>query len=173
MNNRARTPQGRRDDWETPPAFFAEIAERYGPFTLDAAALPHNAKVSTFYTPEDDGLRQPWLNRTWLNPPYGKQISPWLEKAVREAELGVTTVALLPAHTDTRWFHDLVLPYADLEFVRGRVQFIGTTSSNPTGSIIAVYRPKRAERAGRLAYHREGAALARAFVAGERERTAR
>ncbi len=143
--NRARDHTGRRDDWETPPAIFTEIAARYGPFTLDAAALPCNAKVSTFYTPDDDGLRQPWFNRTWCNPPYGKPLPAWLEKAIREARIGITSVLLLPANTDTAWFHDLVLPYADLEFVRGRINFIGSTSSNTKGSTIAVYRPERVQ----------------------------
>jgi phage N-6-adenine-methyltransferase len=141
--NRARAHTGRRDDWETPWPIFTEIAARYGPFALDAAALPCNAKVATFYTPDDDGLRQPWFNRTFCNPPYGKPLPDWLNKAIREARIGITSVLLLPSSTDPAWFHDLVLPYADLEFVRGRIKFIGSPSSNPKGSIIAVYRPER------------------------------
>src|SRR5262249_27110921 len=133
--NRVSKPESRRDDWETPWSVFNAIAERHGPFELDAAALPHNAKAAMFYTPEDDGLVQPWIPRTWLNPPYGRRLPLWLKKAVREAVINVTTVALLPAHTDTGWFHDLVLPYADLEFVRGRINFVGSASSNTVGSM--------------------------------------
>lgn len=141
--NRIRAHAGRRDDWETPPRVFERIAERFGPFALDAAALPCNAKVAPFYTPDDDGLILPWLNPTFCNPPYGRALPAWLKKAIREQARGITSVLLLPSNTDTAWFHDLVLPYAALEFVRGRINFVGSPSRNTKGSIIAVYRPER------------------------------
>jgi site-specific DNA-methyltransferase (adenine-specific) len=143
--NRIRAHAGRRTDWGTPWPVFTHITEHYGPFALDAAALPGNAKVTPYYTPDDDGLRQPWVNRTWCNPPYGRELPRWLEKAIHEAQRDVLSVLLLPSNTDTAWFHDLVLPYADITFVRGRINFVGSPSGNTKGSIIAVYRPERVQ----------------------------
>jgi phage N-6-adenine-methyltransferase len=122
-------------------AFEAE----FGSFDLDPAAELHTAKAPHFYTIEDDGLKCPWFGRVWLNPPYSKP-RPWLERAhratsTREAEM---VVALLPASVDTGWFHDAVLPYAELRFIRGRVRFLGwegTPIPSPKApSLVAIYR---------------------------------
>lgn len=132
-------------EWATPPEIFDPLNAEFG-FTLDPASSPWNAKAPTFYTAEDDGLSKPWAPHTvWLNPPYGRGIGLWLAKAVAEAKVGATVVALIPNNTDTAWFHDHVLPFAELRWVRGRVQFIGADGrrrkGNTTGSVIAVYRP--------------------------------
>src|SRR5262249_51140983 len=70
-DTRVHAPAGRRTDWVTPWTVFADTAARYGPFELDAAAQHHNAKVATYYTPEMNGLNLPWINRTFVNPPFG------------------------------------------------------------------------------------------------------
>lgn len=137
------------DQWATPWEFVRAMEAKYGPFDLDPAAQPHTAKASRFYTIEDDGLTQPWFGRVWLNPPYSKP-GPWCERAHLATSTGECdlVVILLPAAIDTGWFHDLVLPHAELDFVRGRVRFIGWEGT-PIGapkapSIVAVYRAAQA-----------------------------
>ena len=94
------------DLWETPQWLFDKYNQEYQ-FTLDACAIPENAKCPRFFSPEQDGLSQEWTGRVWCNPPYGRQIGKWVQKAYEsKAEV---VVMLLPARTDTSWFHDLCL----------------------------------------------------------------
>ncbi len=130
------------DEWITPPHVFADLAARYGPFNLDPCARPENAKAPQFYTAQDNGLVQSWKGRIFLNPPYS-DIRPWLRKAIRAADEGHVVVALLPAATDTAWFHECVWSHAALHFLRGRVRFIGwqgTPIPSPRNpGLVAVY----------------------------------
>ena len=107
--------------WETPQNFFDLLNEEFH-FDVDVCAIPENAKCKKFYTPEMDGLKQEWTGVCWCNPPYGRQIGKWVEKAVKSF---ATVVMLLPARTDTKWFHDFVLPYGKIEFIKGRLKFGG------------------------------------------------
>ena len=111
-------------EWGTPKPLFFELNKEFG-FTLDAAAQPYNAKCSTFYTPELDGLKQPWPGRVWLNPPYGAVIAEWVSKALIEITAGKSDliVMLLPARTDAAWFHKLLAAKAEIRFIQGRLRF--------------------------------------------------
>ena len=136
------------DDWSTPPAYFAEINARFGPFDLDPCARPETAKAAKFFTKADDGLAQPWMGRVFCNPPYSCP-RKWCEKAHAETATGRASIVvmLLPAAVDTNWFHDLVLPFADVEFIRGRLRFYGwkgTPIGSPkAGNVLGIY-PKGA-----------------------------
>lgn len=140
------------DDWHTPPEIVEGMAREFGPFTLDPCCRPHTAKAPTFYTKNEDGLTQPWHGRVWLNPPYSDP-GPWLKKAIEETTSGRAqlVVALVPASTDTRWFHDYVLGRAEVRFRKGRIKFHGwqnTPIGSPkTPSVFAIYRAPAAERA--------------------------
>lgn len=123
------------DLWETPQEFFDEWDRRYH-FTLDACALPENAKCKRYFTPEQDGLKQEWTGVVWCNPPYGRGVGKWVEKAVKSR---ATVVMLLPARTDTAWFHDWVLPYGELHFIRGRLKFGGCKNAAPFPSMVVVF----------------------------------
>jgi len=130
------------DLYSSPPELFEELDRRFGPLTLDVCALPENAKCPSFYTPEQDGLEQPWTGRCWCNPPYGRKIRRWLLKAVKSALAGATVVCLLPARVDTRWWHELVKPYASvIEFCQGRLWFGGGKMKAPFASVIVVFEP--------------------------------
>lgn len=133
------------DDWATPPELFAKLDARWR-FTLDPCASPENAVCRRYFTIADNGLLQPWRGRVFLNPPYGRVIGKWVAKALAEVQLGNAelVVALLPARTDTAWWHDWVLPCAQVEFLRGRLKFGGSKHSAPFPSCLAVYqRPLR------------------------------
>lgn len=129
-----------RQDWETPADFFKKYDDVFR-FTLDACATSQNAKCGKYYTKEDDGLTKDWKDhRVWCNPPYGREISKWVKKAYDEAEKSNTTVVmLLPARTDTTWFHDYILGQAAIEFVRGRIKFVGASSTAPFPSMVVIF----------------------------------
>lgn len=129
------------DLWETPQEFFDRLNDEFG-FDLDVCALPENAKCGKYYTPEQDGLLQPWEGVVWCNPPYGREIGQWVERAAKSADNGVLVVMLLPARTDTKWFHDYIYGKAEVRFVRGRLKFGGSKNSAPFPSMVVVFRPK-------------------------------
>lgn len=124
------------DLWETPQELFDELNLEFR-FQTDVCALPENAKCEVFYTPEQDGLAQEWTGVCWCNPPYGRQIGKWVKKA---AESDATVVMLLPARTDTKWFHDYILQNAEVRFIKGRLKFGGSKNSAPFPSMICVFR---------------------------------
>lgn len=94
------------DMWATPQWLFDKLDAEYH-FTVDVCATPENAKCPTYFTEEQDGLRQEWIGRVWCNPPYGRQIGKWVQKAFECA--ADVVVMLLPARTDTAWFHDFCM----------------------------------------------------------------
>jgi site-specific DNA-methyltransferase (adenine-specific) len=111
-----------RAEWETPESFFQQLNEEFH-FTLDAAASDANHKCKKYFTKDQDGLTQRWSGTVWCNPPYGKTIPQWLEKAIEEQRRGVTSVFLLMARTEMSYFHELIFPNAEIRFVKGRVKF--------------------------------------------------
>ena len=124
------------DLWATPQDLFDKYNDIYN-FETDVCALPENAMCEKFFTPEMDGLKQEWTGVCWCNPPYGRQIGKWVEKAVKSF---ATVVMLLPARTDTKWFHEWVLPYGEIEFLKGRLRFGGSKNSAPFPSMIVVFK---------------------------------
>lgn len=132
------------DLWETPQDFFGELDEEFR-FDLDVCALPENAKCAAYYTPEMDGLSQPWYGRCWCNPPYGRQIGAWVAKAAASAMDGAIVVMLLPARTDTRWFHRYIYHRAEIRFVPGRLKFGGAKWNAPFPCMVVIFRPPEGE----------------------------
>jgi phage N-6-adenine-methyltransferase len=126
------------DEWETPAELFAALDREFH-FTTDVAALPDNAKCERFFAPGQNGLKQKWEGICWMNPPYGFTLRHWVRKAHESAQGGATVVCLLPARTDTHWWHEYVLPYAEVRFIRGRLKFNGTGTA-PFPSAVAVFR---------------------------------
>jgi site-specific DNA-methyltransferase (adenine-specific) len=126
------------DLWATPQDFFDKLDAEFQ-FTLDPCATHENHKCQTYFTVDDDGLAQDWSGHTvFMNPPYGREIGRWMEKA---SESGTTVVCLVPARTDTRWWHENVIEKnAEVRFVRGRLKFGGSKNSAPFPSAVVVYR---------------------------------
>ena len=130
------------NEWATPQDFFDKLNSMYGPFTLDAAASLDNYKVGKYYTESDDSLSKDWGNNTvFLNPPYGRKLKDWVKKAYEEGRANSTTVvALIPARTDTKYWHDYVMKADEILFVRGRLKFGDETNSAPFPSAVVVFR---------------------------------
>jgi len=130
------------NDWATPQSFFDKLNGVFGPFTLDAAASADNYKVANHYTEADDSLAQDWSgNRVFLNPPYGRGLKDWIKKGYEEGQKDNTTVVMLiPARTDTKYWHDYVMKADEIRFVRGRIKFGDETNSAPFPSAVVVFR---------------------------------
>lgn len=123
-------------EWATPPEFFKALDAEFH-FTLDVCATAGNAKCRNYFTVEQDGLAQPWSGVCWCNPPYGRQVGAWVKKA---AESDATVVMLLPARTDTAWFHDYIYGKAEIRFVRGRLKFGGSKENAPFPNMVCIFR---------------------------------
>ena len=125
------------DDWETPQEVFDELDKEFH-FTLDVAASPTNAKCADYFTKEQDGLAQDWRGVVWCNPPYGREVGKWVAKAATSKAL---VVMLLPARTDTAWFHDYIYGKAEVRFIRGRLKFGGCKNAAPFPSMVLIFDP--------------------------------
>lgn len=130
------------NDWETPQWLFDRLNQIFT-FQLDACASEENKKCEKYFSEADDGLSQKWGGyRTWCNPPYGKQISKWVAKAAETVkDNNSLVVMLLPARTDTAWYHDYISnnPQAHTVFLRGRLHFNNSKWNAPFPSMIVVF----------------------------------
>ena len=133
-----------KDDWETPRKIFSYYGEPHY-LNLDVCASNDNAKCANYYSINENGLEQEWNGRVWMNPPYSN-VRAWVAKAFRSRNYCDIIVCLLPAKTDTQWFHSFVYRKAALTFIKGRVvfEYKGEKFDRPTfPSMIAVYRPDK------------------------------
>ena len=128
------------DLWSTPQAFFDKINAVFH-FTLDVCATNENAKCDLFICPEIDALKSYWNGVCWMNPPYGREINLWVKKAYESAKQnGATVVCLLPARTDTKWWHDYCAK-GEVLLLKGRLKFGEATNSAPFPSALVIFRP--------------------------------
>ena len=127
------------DDWATPQQFFNNINKKYN-FDVDVCATPVNAKCSRYFTKKQDGLKQKWDGKCWCNPPYGRAIGLWLEKAYKSSVLGAIVICLVPARTDTKWWNNWAVK-GDIKFIKGRLKFsdLGKPAAFP--SAIIIFKP--------------------------------
>ena len=128
----------------TPAELFNELDQEFH-FTVDVCALPENAKCRNYYTPEIDGLTQKWGGTAWCNPPYGRAVAKWVQKAHEEQKNGNTVVMLLPARTDTKWFHEHIYKQdgVEIRFIKGRLKFGGAENPAPFPSMIVIFKERR------------------------------
>ena len=132
--------------WETPQEFFNKLNEKYH-FTFDLAASDSNAKCKSYFTETDDSLSQDWHTiggNLFLNPPYGRGIHKWVKKAYQESLLKAEgdIVMLIPARTDTSYWHDFIFGKAQIKFLRGRLKFELNGESKdaaPFPSAVVIY----------------------------------
>ena len=129
--------------WSTPQDFFDRLNKEFN-FTLDPCCTHESAKCETYFTPEIDGLKQSWEGHTvFMNPPYGREIGVWLEKAYKESLKGDTiVVCLIPSRTDTKYWHDYCMKASEIRFVKGRLKFGGSKNSAPFPSSVIVFNNK-------------------------------
>lgn len=128
--------------WATPAEWFSYLDLEFG-FTLDPCCVKETAKCARFYTPEEDGLVQPWRDeRVFMNPPYGRELGLWMRKAYEEArDNGALVVCFVPARVDTEWWHRYAVK-GEVRFPKGRVKFAGAEHAAPFPVAIVVFRPR-------------------------------
>jgi phage N-6-adenine-methyltransferase len=127
-------------EWATPQDLFDSLNEEFS-FDLDVCATAENAKCSRYFTRQENGLVQQWEGACFCNPPYGSQIKHWIKKAYDSSLLGATVALLIPARTDTQYWHDYVLKASEIRYLRGRLRFGGSANSAPFPSAVVVFRP--------------------------------
>lgn len=132
------------DLWATPQYFFDELNKEFN-FDVDVCATKENAKCKKYFTKDDDGLLQDWtqFRSIWINPPYGREIGKWVEKAFNTFnECHNVIVMLLPARTDTKWFHNFIYKKSEIRFIKGRLKFGDSKNSAPFPSMVVIFKEK-------------------------------
>ena len=133
------------NEWATPQNVFDELNEEFN-FMLDPCATKENAKTDKFFTIEDDGLSQEWTETTFMNPPYGREIKKWVKKAYEESLKGTVVVCLIPARTDTSYWHEYIFEKAcEIRFVKGRIKFGDSEQGAPFPSAVVVFNDHNAK----------------------------
>ncbi len=147
-NNIDACLSSRSIEWYTPKKLFNELNNEFN-FDLDPCCNEFSKKCDKYFTIEDDGLSQNWGGcRVFMNPPYGREIKDWIKKAYEESlKSNTLVVALIPARTDTTYWHDFIFGKAkDIRFLRGRIKFENeqgeTVNSAPFPSAIIVWEGK-------------------------------
>ena len=131
--------QSNNVEYETPPNLFLPLDNEFH-FTLDVAASERNKKCQRYLTKEIDALEQSWNGETcWMNPPWGRPLKKWVEKAYRESTNGATVVCLLPVRSNTNWWHDYCMK-GEIRFIRGRPRFNNGKHGLPFPLAIVIFR---------------------------------
>lgn len=132
------------DEWETPKELYKKLDEEFK-FNLDPCASKNNAKCTKFFTKENNGLEQSWGGyNVFCNPPYGKEIEKWVKKSYEESQKEKTIIVMLiPARTDTTWFHKYIYNKAEIRFLKGRLKFSESKNSAPFPSMIVIFKNQK------------------------------
>ena len=137
-----------RLDWQTPQAVYDELDKEFN-FNLDPCCTKESAKCSRYFTEKEDGLSTLWCHtgvepvNVFMNPPYGREIVKWMEKAYQEIQCKhgpETIVCLVPSRTDTRWWHNYCMKADEIRFIKGRLKFDGHKNSAPFPSALVIFR---------------------------------
>lgn len=128
------------NEWSTPQDFYNELNNEFS-FTLDPCATKENAKCEKYFTIEQDGLKQDWEGHTaFVNPPYGRAIKDWVKKCYEESlKQDTKVVMLIPARTDTKYFHEYIYNKAEIRFIKGRLKFGESKNSAPFPSMVVIF----------------------------------
>lgn len=132
-------PRAAKSDWRTPPEVVDLVrAALRGRIDLDPCANREalaggliGEKRNIFGPPDASGLEEPWSGRVFVNPPFD-ELGAWAAKCRREHELhGCEVVLLMPARTDTAYWHEHVSTANAVCFWRGRIRFVGAPAAAP------------------------------------------
>lgn len=131
----------RTEEWATPQYVFDWLDKQFH-FTLDVCATDSNSKCDNYITKEENGLTTDWgAEICFMNPPYGREIYKWMHKAMESAKKGATVICLVPARTDTKWFHETAMNADEIWFIKGRLKFGNGKQSAPFPSCIIIFKP--------------------------------
>lgn len=133
-------------DWGTPQYLFDALNDEFG-FTLDACANDFNHKCPSYYTKEQDALKQSWHGVVWMNPPYGREIVEWMKKAKHEVDVGnaQVVVCLVPVRSDSKWWHNFAMKASEVRLLDQRLEFQGAGNKAPFPAAIVVFSENSVE----------------------------
>lgn len=136
-----------KQDWNTPKILFDKLNKEFN-FEWDLAASKENALCNNYYTKDNDGLKQNWTGVCWINPPYGDKSSKmvdWIKKAYTDTKdnPNLTIVMLIPARTNTKWFHNYCMNAAEVRFICGRPKFGDSKHGLPQPLILLVFKQSK------------------------------
>jgi hypothetical protein len=121
-----------RGNWKTPRALYQALDAEFG-FDYDPCPTK----------PTENGLESEWGNINFVNPPYGKEITKWIQKGYEEHLRGKIVVFLLPSRTDTQWWHSYIMKATEIRFIKGRLKFDDQKNSAPFPSAVAIFKHKK------------------------------
>ena len=150
MKNRVHF-SSEKHNWKTPKKLLQDVLLWFdrAHFNIDVCSSKSNVPARHFFTPKENGLLQEWRGLCWMNPPYGREIEQWIRKA--RTSRSATVVCLVPARTDTKWWHEHIVSAASvILFLRGRVRFEGAPASAPFPSAIVVFGKVRKKTITRI-----------------------
>jgi len=138
------------EEWATPQNIFDTLDKQFK-FTLDPCSTDENHKCETYFTKKENGLAQSWIGHSvFMNPPYGNEIKKGVKKAwLSSQKENTTVVCLLPARTDTKWFHKYCV-HGSIWFVKGRLRFGGSKNSAPFPSMVVIFPKSRVKQTKRI-----------------------
>ena len=117
-----------RQDWATPKSLYDILNKEFN-FNFDPCPV----------NPSFNGLLVDWGGRSFVNPPYSREIGKWIKKGYEEYLKGKIVVFLIPSRTDTRYFHDFIMKATEIRFIKGRLCFDDCGSPAPFPSCIAIF----------------------------------
>jgi phage N-6-adenine-methyltransferase len=125
--------------WETPSTLFNKLNDEFN-FTLDPCCVKETAKCPLYYTPEIDGLKQPWFGSVFMNPPYGRTIKLWMAKAAHESSLRKSLVCcLVPVRSDSKWWHHYAMKSSEIRLLNRRLTFEGGNNKAPFPAALVIF----------------------------------
>jgi len=129
------------NEWSTPQDFYERLNNRFN-FDLDPCCTSETAKCENYFTKDDDGLIQDWSgHRTFMNPPYGREIGKWIKKAYEEGlKPNTQVVCLIPSRTDTKYWHNYCMKASEIYFIKGRLKFGNSKNAAPFPSAVVIFR---------------------------------
>ena len=132
--------QSSSNEWATPQDLYDKLNSVFN-FNLDPCSTHENAKCENHYTIEDNGLDRSWNGVSFCNPPYGRELPLWVQKAYEESVKGNKVVMLIPARPDTIYWHTYIFKYAKAVcFIKGRLHFGNAIHAAPFPSAIVVFQ---------------------------------
>ena len=129
MNNKDACFSSMTDEWNTPSSIYIQLDNE---FRFDFDPCPND--------PSFNGLQIEWGQRSYVNPPFSNwQI--WVHKGYEEHKKGKMVVFLLAARTDTKAFHEIIIPFAtEIRFIQGRLKFGGSKTGAPFPSMVVIFK---------------------------------
>jgi len=129
--------------WETPDELFNILNEEFL-FDIDVAANNNNKKCDKFINEKKNALIKEWEGTCWLNPPYGgkreNSLKNWVKRAFEQSrKKNCVVVMLIPARTNTIWWHEYIMRAKEIRLIRGRPKFKGNIHGLPWPLAIIVF----------------------------------